>query len=156
LYLCELKINKNGKLFPHVPEKLRSLVVNKFPSYLFRRNLVGPCACLIFKKDLKILFDDRLMWYVDVEFYQKVFKTAASKEFLDSVCIYSFYRGDGTITSQIDNKLKEIKVKESLLLLKDSDYLDVFWLKAGFFVKFCLVVESIFWGSFRLLQKLFR
>lgn len=156
LYLCKLKINKNGKLFSHVPEELRRLVINKFPNYLFRRNLVGPCACLIFKKDLRVSFDDRLMWYVDVEFYQKIFMAAGSKEFLDSVCIYSFYRGDGTITSQIDNKLKEIKVKESLLLSKDSDYLDVFWLKDSFFVKFVLVVESIFWGSFRVLQKLFR
>jgi len=156
LYLCKLKISKDAKVFSHVPEMLRRFVVNKYPKYLFRRNLVGPCACLIFKKDLRVLFDDRLIWYVDTEFYQKIFKAVSSKEFLDSVCIYSFYRGEGTITSQIENKLKEIKVKESLLLSKNSDYLDVLWLKNGFFVNFVLVVESFYWGGFRLLQKLFR
>jgi len=156
LYFCKLKISKNAKLFSHVPEILRRFVVNKCPKYLFRRNLVGPCACLIFKKNLGVLFDDRLIWYVDTEFYQKIFKAASSKEFLNSVCIYSFYRGEGTITSQIENKLKEIKVKESLLLSKNRDYLDVFWLKGSFFVKLVSVVESVCWGGFRLLQKLFR
>lgn len=155
-YLCKLKISKDGRLFSHVPEILRRFAIIKYPKYLFRRNLVGPCACLIFKKDLGVLFDDRLIWYVDTEFYQKIFGAASSKEFLNDVCIYSFYRREGTITSQIRANLNEIKVKEALLLLKNKDYVDVFWFKDSGFVELVSVVEFIFWSVFRLVHKLFR
>lgn len=46
----------------------------KHSELLLIRNLIGPCACLAFRKDKVVSFDDKLKWTVDKEWYFRLLK----------------------------------------------------------------------------------
>lgn len=46
----------------------------KHSELLLIRNLIGPCACLAFRKDNVIYFDEKLKWTVDKEWYFRLLK----------------------------------------------------------------------------------
>lgn len=46
----------------------------RHPSLLFLANAVGPCSCVAFRRHLAQPFDERLHWFVDVEWYYRLFK----------------------------------------------------------------------------------
>jgi len=59
------------RLKPGVANTLRLLIVRRWPIYLWRRNVLGPPAALVIRRDLFEGFDRRLKWLVDVDAYYR-------------------------------------------------------------------------------------
>ena len=85
------KLNKNIKNF----------IIYRFPSFLFFYNFLGPVSCVIFKNCDEFLFNINLNWYVDVDWYFRLFKNKKIKYF-DNYNILSLLNHNDKITSNID------------------------------------------------------
>ena len=87
---------------------LKNLIANFFPSYLFFHNFIGPVSCVVFKNNnSNVFFNENLKWYVDVDWYFRLFKNKRIKYF-SNYSILSNLSHDGKITKNIDIK-KEIR-----------------------------------------------
>jgi glycosyltransferase involved in cell wall biosynthesis len=90
------------------------LILNFFPSLLYIINFVGPCSCIAFRnKDLS-LFDENLRWYVDVDWYYRLF-LANKAWYFDSLFMKSVYGHSNQISQNIDARKQD---KADLLYLK--------------------------------------
>ena len=54
---------------PCICNPIRSLIARHRPSYLFRRNVIGPPSVLVVRRELFEEYDPKLKWLVDVEGY---------------------------------------------------------------------------------------
>lgn len=61
-----------GTVRLHTPRRLRRWIVNRFPAYLLRRNVLGPPSVIVLKESLRAPFDPRIPWMVDVEWYHRI------------------------------------------------------------------------------------
>ena len=52
------------------------------PEVLLAANRIGPPSVVIFKKDLNVLFDSRMRWLVDIDFYIRYLKKHGTPEFI--------------------------------------------------------------------------
>ena len=68
---------------------------------LFVRNLVGPCACIAFKKEYIKYFDENLKWVVDLEWYYRLMNKR-KVVFMQSNWITSMHGHKGQITKNLD------------------------------------------------------
>ncbi len=48
--------------------------IKDYPYYLFGNNIIGPPSVLLFKKDMKEIYDPQLKWLVDIEAYIRMIK----------------------------------------------------------------------------------
>jgi len=80
---------------------------------LLVRNLIGPCACIAFKRDNLVFFDDKLKWQVDMEWYFRLLNNR-KVVFLPDNWVGSIHGHKGQITKNLD-------VSNQARL--DSDYL---------------------------------
>lgn len=71
------------------------------PSLLFLANLIGPCACLGFRRDALVQFDEGLHWLVDVEWYYRLL-IRHSATFLPQLNILSRHGHRGQLTEEMD------------------------------------------------------
>lgn len=118
VYLLDLMLldQELQPLRRHVPRWLRHLVVRYWPSYLFRRNVIGPTATLVFRRAVAPRFDPALRWLIDVEFYVKLFESPIRWTETPEICIGSVQRSRGTITAELSTHLREIDAAERKLL----------------------------------------
>lgn len=93
-----------------IPQSLKSLVVNKFPLYLFRRNLIGPVSTLVIRRNCCSPFDERFKWFVDVEFYYRLATNNLKWSFSNKLDIRSIVDYAGSITNS--NKPDLLKIKK--------------------------------------------
>jgi glycosyltransferase involved in cell wall biosynthesis len=59
----------DGKRIPVEISAQHVKALQKNPERLLAANRIGPPSVVLFKKDLSILFDNRMQWLVDVDFY---------------------------------------------------------------------------------------
>jgi glycosyltransferase involved in cell wall biosynthesis len=52
------------------------------PESLFASNRIGPPSVVIFKKDNDVIFDNRMKWLVDIDFYIRYFKKHGAPEYI--------------------------------------------------------------------------
>lgn len=71
--------------FPNWYKKLTLLLA--FP--IFSLNVVGPCACICFKRELMIPFDQRMHWMVDVDWYYRLLNKSRRRKYISSKEILS-------------------------------------------------------------------
>jgi glycosyltransferase involved in cell wall biosynthesis len=50
------------------------VALNKMPEILIAANRIGPPSAVIFKKDYALVFDNRMQWLVDIDFYIRYLK----------------------------------------------------------------------------------
>ena len=78
----------------------RIILFLKYP--LFAINVIGPCACVAFRKEFLQEFDNRMHWKVDIDWYFRILKSAKKVLYIDSQEIISHHGHDGQITNNIN------------------------------------------------------
>lgn len=107
----------NGSFVKHYPIRLKFLFIY-FPSLLFMCNPFGPPSVLLIKKDIVEEFDSNLNWFVDVEWYFRIFKKKMKTKILDDIDfqIVSDLNFDASITKKLD--LLSLKPKEQKYIME--------------------------------------
>jgi len=101
----------------------KNLILNLSPSYLFFQNFIGPVSCVIFKKKHRLFFNENLKWFVDVEWYYRLFRKKKIK-YLDEHKVMSYLNHEGKITNNLSIK-DEIKKDLKVLLKEYNKKLDI-------------------------------
>lgn len=101
--VCDVMVSKDGIVSKHkFSNHLLKRLFLCFPILLFGINAIGPCACVAFKKEKMICFDEKLRWLVDVEWYYRL-QRKAKVGFLNKNCqVLSCHGHTGQITQQIN------------------------------------------------------
>ena len=149
---CILISPSNGCNRRHLPMWLRALVVNQFPQYLFRRNVIGPTSTLVVRRTLFPRFDTRLRWYIDVDLYVRLFKVAKKIRLCPEVKIGSIMGRAESITAGLQSSMPQI-VREERTYLRDVHQATCLWLEPLQYRlrlrSMILIFETICWNSFR-------
>lgn len=87
-------------------EFLKHSILIYVPEILFAINIIGPTACVIFKKEKLVLFDEQLSWLVDVEWYYRLLKNS-NLGFYPEAYINSIYGHANQISMKLDTKRVE-------------------------------------------------
>ena len=117
---------KDDIKFNHIPpvDFLEDLKTN--PAVLFKHNLLGPPSSTLFNRNAAVLFDERMKWLVDVDFYIHMLKYSSGKfTFIDETLITSVNHANHNVTKDSNNP--ETELYEYFLLynkLKELDLVD--------------------------------
>ena len=114
----------------HVPDWLRHAVPHYASGYLFRRNVIGPTATLVIRREVAPRFDPMLRWLIDVDFYVQLCRAGLSWLDARNIRIGSVQRDTGTITSELAGELSSIEAIERQKLIKRYPQ-DRIWLNAN-------------------------
>jgi len=88
--------------------------LNRFPELLLAANRIGPPSVVIFKKDPSILFDHRMQWLVDIDFYIRFLKKHPSSGYLSRPLV-QIGISESQVTQSSFGK-QEIEIPERFLL----------------------------------------
>lgn len=91
---------------------IRLLVARRLPFYLFRRNVIGPPAAMVVRRDLFESFDGRLKWLVDVEAYYRLFVKGSRSIQCSRLVMVSSTGLPGAITTGIQDDKSSIASSE--------------------------------------------
>jgi len=156
---CQI-VSKGGVIRPHLPLFIQSLVLKYFPSYLFRRNVIGSPSCLIVRKSIYPSFDVLLQWFVDVDLYFQLFTKKYRWIISNNLQIASMTRESGSITNSLSDNLSSVIVSE-YEYLREKYPNATFWLSpesnlfVSYFEKLAWVLLRVVTISIRRVFKLF-
>jgi len=154
---CFIFNTKSGRMRRHFPLSLKKLVLQYFPSYLLRRNLIGPPSVLVVRRQKILLFDIRIPWLVDVEWYYRLLsQTQFRVNITKKLLLLSVIRQD-SITASFGNTLSIQKIRQSTILLSENLSLKVLKLSApcNYRDRISGISETICWYFIRFLTRLF-
>jgi len=141
----------------HLPMWIRGLVTNRFPGYLFRRNVIGPTSVLVIRRLLYPKFDVRLQWFIDVDMYVRLLKATNRVKACPEIKIGSLSNRSGTITKRLGSSIPKIARKERAYLMPIHGY-DNLWLgpmpNRHIITRFLYIAEVFFWGLLRIWTRL--
>lgn len=152
---CYLIHKKNQFISRHFNALLRDFLIRKNPNYLYKRNLIGPTAILIARRKFYPLFDENLIWLVDVDMYVRLFKQRI--HWLSSAGIVFSEQGRAnSLTKGLGDSIPAIRNSE-LAYLRERDNSNDLWLgvysgKASK-EKIILMLEWFLWNLYRCCTK---
>lgn len=88
---------------------LRQLIVRRWPAYLLRRNVIGPPAALVVRREIFTPFDSQLKWLVDVDSYYRFLVGNNCRIELSRLIMVSSTGLPGAITTSIQNEKSNIR-----------------------------------------------
>jgi glycosyltransferase involved in cell wall biosynthesis len=138
---CVLVARQSGQNRRHLPTWVRAVVVNRFPQYLFRRNVIGPTAALVARRSLYPRFDVRLQWLIDVDMYVRLLRVAEHVRLCPEVKIGSILGRSDSITAHLGSSIPHMAQDE-------RDYLQRLHPTAGFWLG-PAPGESVMYGLLR-------
>lgn len=124
---CVLVAPNTGRNRRHLPIWLRALVVNHFPQYIFRRNVIGPTAALVVRRSMYPRFDARLQWLVDVDVYVRLLRVAKHFRLCTNIRIGSVLGRSDSITARLGSSIPKIN-QEERAYLQGKRSVSSFWL----------------------------
>ncbi len=148
---CILMSSNGAKARPHLPRMISNLVVKYFPSYLFRRNVIGPASSLIIRHALYPRFDERLRWLVDVEAYFRLRQETVRWRICSDLKIGSAMGRKDSITASIRDELRDLDARERVYLCQKYPVAKV-WLAPGNH-RIMNALEGVFWGAMRIITR---
>lgn len=103
IVISQVIVDVNGrKRRQHYNHWLKAYIC-KHPTLLFLMNVIGPCACLAFRRELLQTFNTDLRWLVDVEWYYRMLK-GRETACLHSIDMKSWHGHENQISLHIDVK----------------------------------------------------
>jgi glycosyltransferase involved in cell wall biosynthesis len=149
---CLLINSDETRVRYHVPYHIKRLVIRFFPEYMLKRNVIGPTSCLVVRRKLYPLFDEKLKWFVDVDMYFRLRKSTSRWCMCDDLDIGSAYKRRESITASIKSDITIIRTKEREVLIKKFPYATI-WIdhKNN---KFLYFSENIVWIIMRIFTRL--
>lgn len=112
---CGVKRSDHARARRHVPMWLRALVARHAPTFLFRRNVIGPTGVLVVRRSLYPRFDPALSWLVDVDLYYRLLRTGPRVRTSD-LCILSLARRPESITTRLRPTIRQVNASEREVL----------------------------------------
>jgi glycosyltransferase involved in cell wall biosynthesis len=104
--VSNIKVHTSGHIKEGLcPDFLKKIIL-RFPVNLVALNVVGPCACIAFKKEKLQYFDENLCWLVDSEWYYRIINQQRVC-YLNNLYVSSLHGHQGQISSQINIDEKE-------------------------------------------------
>ncbi|WP_206678092.1 glycosyltransferase family 2 protein [Martelella limonii] len=100
----------------HTPRWMRRFVPGRTPTYLFRRNVIGPTGTMVIRRSVLPRFDPTLRWLIDVDFYVQLFQQNIDWMFEPDIRIGSVQRSEGSITASLSGRLGQIDAAERRML----------------------------------------
>lgn len=134
----------------HVPRMLREWVIEYAPSYLFRRNVIGPTAALVVRRALYPKFNSDLRWLIDVELYVRLRYVTANWKSVPDLLIGSVQDTHETLTSSLKHELIDVDAADRKLLQKSFPEAAI-WLGARKYAPIRFF-EDLLWKTFRVVQ----
>lgn len=83
------------------PSAIRRFTM-RHPAALFLYNTIGPCAAIAFRPQCLQYFDERLHWFVDVEWYFRLLSSEGKNVANNTVAIRSAHGHEGQITASLN------------------------------------------------------
>ncbi|MBU6192684.1 MAG: glycosyltransferase family 2 protein [Bacteroidetes bacterium] len=145
-----------GTVRLHTPRRLRRWIVNRFPAYLLRRNVLGPPSVIVLKESLRAPFDPRIPWMVDVEWYHRILCVGGYKvHSLDGAALVHTGHGH-SISQSMEGTPSQRRCKESRILLESGHRSSVLRLNAGssFGFRFLAAFETMAWMVVRVYHRI--
>lgn len=90
--------------------------LNRNPEILIASNRVGPPSCILFRKDESIIFDNRMKWLVDIDFYIQYLKKYPPAVYIPEALVQI-----GISPTQVTRSsfgIAEIEIPERFMLLE--------------------------------------
>ena len=113
IVVADIEVHRNdGKVYGLYPGWFKKAFIS-CPALFFAINAIGPCAVVAMRKEVVQMFDASTRWFVDVEWYYRVFRHRKAC-YLPSVVIASCHGHKGQITNNIDT-MAEAKHDASML-----------------------------------------
>jgi glycosyltransferase involved in cell wall biosynthesis len=150
---CILKSPAVTDIRPHLPGMIRKLVLKYLPTYLFKRNVVGPASCLIARRALYPRFDEHLRWLVDVDAYFRLRQATGMWRVCGELKIGSTLGRKDSITASIKNDLMDLDAQERVYLSQKHPVVRV-WLTPRLHWTMN-ALEGIAWVSMRVITRLY-
>ena len=113
--------------------------ITKNPLYLFRSNYVGNPSVIMVKKNLNYLYDEKLKWVVDFEFYMRCIEVM-KLHYIPEVLINVGYNSE-QITKEVFRNIK-VEIPENIYMLN----------KLGIPILKNMIVFDYYWRLFRNLN----
>lgn len=150
---CILKSPTGRDVRPHLPGMIRKLVLKYLPTYLFKRNVVGPASCLIARRALYPRFDEHLRWLVDVDAYFRLRQATGKWRVCRELKIGSTLGRKDSITASLKDNLMHLDAQERVYLSQKYPVVTA-WLTPRLH---CVlnVLEGIAWVSMRVITRLY-
>jgi glycosyltransferase involved in cell wall biosynthesis len=109
--------NKNWMVstYMHTKDKseLFKLQVPSWNSQIYLINTIGTPSCLSFANDNPIFFDENLTWFVDCEYYYRLYKRYGLPKILEDI-LFIQYLWEGQTTNTLINQ--EVVTREELYI----------------------------------------
>ena len=120
--ISKVKVKRSDNSFYSLSmnKHIKNFILNNFPSVLFLYNFIGPVSCIIYKNSDEFFFNKNLKWFVDVDWYYRLFKNKKIKYF-DNFNIISILNHDGKISNNIDIQ-KEMKNDYKYLIKEYTNF----------------------------------
>ncbi len=109
----------DGRLESMGPKLSQLTSIKRLPETLFASNRVGPPSVVIFKKDDTVLFDHRMKWLVDIDFYIRYIKKHGAPQYISKELVHIGI--SETQVTQASFGKPEIEIPERFLLGEKMD-----------------------------------
>lgn len=124
IYILKINLVKKMFIYNHFPNYLIRFLLELSPSFILIKNFIGPSACFVFKHSCEGIFNPKLKWLVDTDFYNRLL-SINSFIFIYSVNIFSESNRRDSITHKINEnhflityrELKALKYKPKIIHL---------------------------------------
>ncbi len=104
---------QNGNLVHHVPSKTIFQDLQANPFVILKANFIGGPSSMLFPNN-QLLFDERLIWLVDVDFYMQLFVNNYTVKYV-SKQLYCTFMDDSNITNKCVNDY-DLNIKELTII----------------------------------------
>jgi glycosyltransferase involved in cell wall biosynthesis len=101
------------------PKPSQLNLIERLPESLFASNRIGPPSVVIFKKDDTVLFDHRMKWLVDIDFYIRYIKKHGRPEYISKELVHIGI--SETQVTKVSFGMPEIEIPERFLLGEKLD-----------------------------------
>lgn len=104
---------QQGKRIEHIPDLKYNIGYNKNPLKLLVGNMIGGPSAVLFPRSANILFDENLIWLVDVDFYLNLY-FKGYRSIYTSDKLYCTFMDENNITNRCikdkDLNLRELSI----------------------------------------------
>lgn len=116
-FFCATNIldSKTSAQFPYIVNPDHVNKISDYPAFLFHKNLIGAPSTGFFKRSINLRYDKKLIWLVDIEYYNRIIK-ACNIKFIDKQLITTVISEEQLTTGLKNNK--EVEIKEFLYCYK--------------------------------------
>jgi glycosyltransferase involved in cell wall biosynthesis len=111
----EVLFVKSNKRIIQKPSKKSFLKFNKDFYFLFFKNVINAPSTTLYRKIVKVNYDKRFIWLVDVDFYISVLEKNKNVIYIDKTLVCISSGAEGQITQQVAYK-KSVQIREHILL----------------------------------------